>query len=128
MTWECSTRATAASAPSSWILTLQARPAERWEADRAAMVPLPPTAPPRLWQTSVRIGRDHYIRLDTCDYSVDQAAIGRIVRIEDAAARTCSRPVRTAYALCGLGLGLGSSHPLRPRSSLLPSTTHGTIP
>ncbi|MGW2512326.1 Mu transposase domain-containing protein [Streptomyces scopuliridis] len=41
-----------------------------------------PTAPPRWWQTSVRIGRDHYIRLDTCDYSVDPAAIGRIVRIE----------------------------------------------
>jgi transposase len=62
--------------------TLQARPAERWEADRAAMLPLPPTAPPRWWQTSVRIGRDHYIRLDTCEYSVDPAAIGRIVRIE----------------------------------------------
>jgi transposase len=62
--------------------TLDARPAERWEADRAAMLPLPPTAPPRWWQTSVRIGRDHYIRLDTCDYSVHPAAIGRIVRIE----------------------------------------------
>ena len=62
--------------------TLEARPAERWEADRPAMLPLPPTAPPRWWQTSVRIGRDHYIRLDTCDYSVDPAAIGRIVRIE----------------------------------------------
>jgi transposase len=62
--------------------TLEARPAERWEADRAAMLPLPPTAPPRWWQTSVRIGRDHYIRLDTCDYSVHPAAIGRIVRIE----------------------------------------------
>lgn len=62
--------------------TLEARPAERWEADRAAMLPLPPTAPPGWWQTSVRIGRDHYIRLDTCDYSVHPAAIGRIVRIE----------------------------------------------
>ncbi|GAA3475817.1 Mu transposase domain-containing protein [Streptomyces yanii] len=59
--------------------TLQARPAERWEADRAAMPPLPPTAPLGRWQTSVRIGRDHYIRLDTCEYSVDPAAIGRIV-------------------------------------------------
>lgn len=62
--------------------TLDARPADRWEADRAAMMPLPPTGPPRWWQTSVRIGRDHYIRLDTCDYSVHPAAIGRIVRIE----------------------------------------------
>jgi transposase len=62
--------------------TLDARPAERWEADRTAMMPLPPTAPPRWWQTSVRIGRDHYIRLDTCDYSVHPDAIGRIVRIE----------------------------------------------
>jgi transposase len=62
--------------------TLEARPIERWEADRAAMLALPPTAPPRWWQTSVRIGRDHYIRLDTCDYSVHPAAIGRIVRVE----------------------------------------------
>jgi hypothetical protein len=31
--------------------TLEARPADRWEADRAAMLPLPPTAPPRWWQT-----------------------------------------------------------------------------
>jgi transposase len=62
--------------------TLEARPAERWEADRAAMLPLPPTAPPRWWRTSVRLGRDHYIRLDTCDYSVHPSAIGRIVRVE----------------------------------------------
>lgn len=62
--------------------TLDARPAERWEADRAAMLPLPPTAPPRWWQTSVRLGRDHYIRLDTCDYSIHPSAIGRIVRVE----------------------------------------------
>ncbi|MEV4562085.1 IS21 family transposase [Kitasatospora sp. NPDC049285] len=62
--------------------TLEARPADRWEADRAAMLPLSPTAPPRWWQTSVRLGRDHYIRLDTCDYSVHPSAIGRIVRVE----------------------------------------------
>lgn len=30
----------------------------------------------------MRIGRDHYIRLDTCYYSVDPAVIGRIARIE----------------------------------------------
>lgn len=61
---------------------LQARPIERFEADRAGMVPLPPVAPAAWWQTSVRLGRDHYIRLDTCDYSIDPVAIGRIVHVE----------------------------------------------
>ncbi|WP_316522771.1 IS21 family transposase [Kitasatospora brasiliensis] len=66
-----------------WVhRTLEARPAERWEADRAAMLPLPPTAPPRWWQTFVRLGRDHYIRLDTCDYSIHPSAIGHVVRVE----------------------------------------------
>jgi transposase len=59
--------------------TLGARPIERWEADRAGMLTLPPVDPPRWWRFHTRIGRDHYIRVDTCDYSVHPMAIGRTV-------------------------------------------------
>ncbi|MCQ4085196.1 IS21 family transposase, partial [Streptomyces sp. RB6PN25] len=56
--------------------TLGARPADRWEADKAGMVALPPVDPPDWWRFSIRLGRDHYVRVDTNDYSVDPAAIG----------------------------------------------------
>ncbi|MER8062819.1 IS21 family transposase [Streptomyces sp. NPDC094022] len=61
--------------------TLQARPSDRWEADLAGMLALPPVAPPPWWGFQIRLGRDHYVRVDTCDYSVDPAAIGRMVTV-----------------------------------------------
>ncbi|MFD0440936.1 IS21 family transposase [Streptomyces chartreusis] len=61
--------------------TLKARPTERWEADKAGMIALPPVDPPSWWRFSVRLGRDHYVRIDTNDYSVDPAAIGRTVTV-----------------------------------------------
>jgi transposase len=54
-------------------------PADRWAADVAAMVPLPPVAPVVGWRAEVRLPRDHYVRLDANDYSVDPAAVGRKV-------------------------------------------------
>jgi transposase len=57
--------------------TLGARPVDRWEADRAGMLALPPVDPPRWWRFATRIGRDHYIRVDTCDYSVHPLAVGK---------------------------------------------------
>jgi hypothetical protein len=33
------------------------------------------------WRHQIRLGRDYYVRVDTCDYSVDPAAIGRIVDV-----------------------------------------------
>jgi transposase len=62
---------------------IECRPIDRLEADRSAMVALPPVAPATGWRYQVRLPRDHYVRVDTCDYSVDPAAIGR--RIEVAA-------------------------------------------
>ncbi|MET7738561.1 IS21 family transposase [Streptomyces sp. NPDC005402] len=61
--------------------TLQARPAERWEADRAGMLALPPVDPPAWWRMQTRIGRDHYVRVDTNDYSVHPEAIGHTVTV-----------------------------------------------
>jgi hypothetical protein len=57
-------------------------PADRIEADRAAMAPLPPIAESSLgWHNRIRLPRDHYVRVDTCDYSVDPAVIGRHVDV-----------------------------------------------
>jgi len=56
-------------------------PIDRWNADRAAMLVLPPVAPVTGWRLSTRLPRDHYVRLDSNDYSVDPAAIGRHVHI-----------------------------------------------
>ncbi|MEE6272415.1 IS21 family transposase [Georgenia sp. MJ206] len=59
--------------------SLGARPVDRWGADLAAMLALPPLAPQIGWATTVRLPRDHYVRLDSNDYSVDPAAVGRKV-------------------------------------------------
>jgi transposase len=56
-------------------------PADRIQADRAAMLPLPPVAPPTGWRSSLRLPRDHYIRLDSNDYSVHPTVVGRRVEV-----------------------------------------------
>jgi transposase len=56
-------------------------PADRVTADRAAMPALPPVAPATGWRTSTRLARDHYIRLDSNDYSVHPSVIGRRVEV-----------------------------------------------
>ena len=55
--------------------------ADRIEADRAGMLALPPVAPVTGWHTSLRLPRDHYVRLDSNDYSVHPAAVGRRVEV-----------------------------------------------
>src|SRR6201993_70107 len=56
-------------------------PADRIGADRAAMLALPPVAPAVGWCSSLRLPRDHYVRLDSNDYSVHPASIGRRVLV-----------------------------------------------
>jgi transposase len=56
-------------------------PADRIAADRQAMLGLPPVAPETGWRASLRLPRDHYVRLDSNDYSVHPAAIGRRVEV-----------------------------------------------
>lgn len=60
---------------------LGCRPIDRWEADRAAMLGLPPVDPVVGWRATTRLPRDHYVRLDSNDYSVHPSAIGRRVEI-----------------------------------------------
>src|SRR3954454_6964294 len=56
-------------------------PRERIAADRAAMLALPPAGPSNGWRASVRLPRDHYVRLDANDYSVHPGVIGRRVEV-----------------------------------------------
>jgi transposase len=56
-------------------------PTDRIEADRAAMLALPPVAPVTGWRSSLRLPRDHYVRLDSNDYSVHPAVVGRRVEV-----------------------------------------------
>jgi transposase len=72
-----------AGANRRWRRALGCAPADRIAADKQAMLPLPPVAPATGWRVSLRLPRDYYVRLDSNDYSVDPAVIGR--RIEVAA-------------------------------------------
>jgi transposase len=56
-------------------------PSDRITADRQAMLTLPPVAPATGWRSSTRLARDHYIRLDSNDYSVHPGVIGRRVEV-----------------------------------------------
>jgi transposase len=63
------------------VRTLKARPVDLIDADRAAMLALPPIPPPVGWSNQIRLGRDYYVRVDSSDYSVDPNAIGRQVTV-----------------------------------------------
>ena len=45
------------------------------------MLTLPPVAPATGWRSSTRLARDHYVRLDSNDYSVHPGAIGRRIEV-----------------------------------------------
>src|SRR5690606_26985971 len=74
---------------SDWLATVNTRPrralgcapTDRIAADRQAMLALPPVAPATGWRSSTQLARDHYIRLDSNDYSVHPAVIGRRVEV-----------------------------------------------
>jgi transposase len=84
-----------------WIAVVNTRPrralgcapADRIAADKQAMLALPPVAPTTGWRSSARLPRDHYIRLDSNDYSVHPAVIGRRVEV--------TADLATVRVLCG---------------------------
>lgn len=61
--------------------SLGCAPADRLAADRQSMLTLPPVPPQVGWSQTLRLPRDHYVRLDSNDYSVHPAAIGRRVQV-----------------------------------------------
>jgi transposase len=72
-----------------WFVLVNARrrrvlgcaPTERIAADKAAMLALPPVAPATGWRDSTRLARDHYVRIDSNDYSIHPAVIGRRIEL-----------------------------------------------
>jgi transposase len=70
-----------ASANRRYRRSLGCTPADRIDADRAAMLPLPPVAPAAGWRSSVRLPRDYYVRIDSNDYSVCPEVIGRRIEV-----------------------------------------------
>ena len=73
----------------SWLLrannrihdTLRCRPIDRLAEDQKAMMSFPPVLPDPALRLSVRLPRDHWVRVGTCDYSVHPKAIGRRVEV-----------------------------------------------
>lgn len=64
------------------VRRLGGRPVEFLDADRHAMLELPPVPPAAGLRHRIRLGRDYYVRLDSNDYSVDPRFIGRFVDAE----------------------------------------------
>ena len=99
-----------------WLAQVNARtrralgcaPSDRIGAESQAMLALPPVAPATGWRSSARLARDHYVRLDSNDYSVHP-------RRDRTADRGRRRPGPGEGALRGqrggrsrTGLGLGT--------------------
>lgn len=80
------------------VRTIKARPADLVGADREAMLALPPVPPVVGWSNQIRLGRDYYVRVDTNDYSVDPAHIGRIVAVNADLERVTVRVDRRVVA------------------------------
>lgn len=63
------------------VRVLRACPMDLVDTDRAAMLALPPLAPPVGHRTRIRLGRDYVVRVAGSDYSVDPIMIGRMVEV-----------------------------------------------
>lgn len=62
--------------------SLRCRPVDRLSEDRKAMMAFPPVLPDPALHLSVRLPRDHWVRVGTCDYSVHPRAIGHRVEVK----------------------------------------------
>ena len=112
------------SSPTGWrgrtrrvVRTIKARPIDLVDADRAAMLALPPVPLHLGWRNQIRLGRDYYVRVDTNDYSVDPTAIGRLVDVTADLDRVRVRARRAARRRPRPGLGpRHDGHRPRPRA------------
>jgi transposase len=83
--------------------SLGCRPTDRFDTDKAAMLPLPPVPPMLGWRMEVRLPRDHYVRLDGNDYSVHLSVVGRRVEVAgdlDTVTVRCGGRIVAAHDRC----------------------------
>jgi transposase len=80
------------------VRTIKARPVDLVTTDREAMLALPPVPPVVGWSNQIRLGRDYYVRVDSNDYSVDPAMIGRLVTVSADLERVIVRVDRRVVA------------------------------
>ena len=103
-------------ANSRTVRAIGGRPVDLLAADRAAMLALPPVAPAVGLRARVRLARDYYVRVDTCDYSVDPRVIGRFVEVVASPSEVLVRCGGELVASpCPLVGQAGRGHRPRPR-------------
>jgi transposase len=61
--------------------TTRQRPSEAILEDRGSMMRFPAVLPDPSWRFTTRLPRDHYVRVDTNDYSVNPRFVGRRVEV-----------------------------------------------
>lgn len=61
--------------------TTKVRPVEAMAEDRGAMLAFPPVLPDPSLRFGTRLPRDHYVRVDTNDYSVNPRFVGRRIEV-----------------------------------------------
>ncbi len=61
--------------------TTRRRPSEAIFEDRGSMMAFPPVLPDVSWRFATRLPRDHYVRVETNDYSVNPRFVGRRVEV-----------------------------------------------
>jgi transposase len=83
--------------------TTKVRPSEAIYEDRGAMLAFPPVLPDVTLRFGTRLPRDHYIRFETNDYSVNPRFVGRRVEVRvslDTVVVTCDGTVVAEHRRC----------------------------
>jgi hypothetical protein len=86
--------------------TTRQRPADAIFEDRGSMLALPAVLPDVSLRFSTRLPRDHYVRVDTNDYSVNPRFVGRRVNVAvtlDEVIVTCDQTVIARHRRCLAG-------------------------
>jgi transposase len=83
--------------------TTKVRPREAMAEDRGAMLAFPPLLPDTSARWSIRLPRDHYVRVDTNDYSLNPRFVGRRVQVRvdlDTVVATCEATEVARHRRC----------------------------
>ncbi|MDQ6773459.1 MAG: IS21 family transposase [Candidatus Dormibacteraeota bacterium] len=83
--------------------TTKVRPREAMAEDRGAMLGFPPVLPDTSLRFSTRLPRDHYVRVDTNDYSVNPRFVGRRIQVRvelDSVVATCEATEVARHRRC----------------------------